>query len=121
MNSEALSASRTEAVAMVTRWFAPRASAMERKRPMQAAARSMASGARRPSRSVSWPRRTTSFSRAMTAKESEDAASTTASLMEFEPMSMAASFNAYRSLPASRRSHFFWAWRPDASPPPGSS
>ena len=65
---------------------------LERKRLMQSEARSTAAGERKPSRSVSWPRRTTSLSRASTASESGDAASTTTSLTELEPMSMAAIF-----------------------------
>src|SRR5436853_3328107 len=72
---------------------APRASAIERKRLMLSAARLMAAWSRCPSRSVSWPSRTTSFSRTSTAKESLEAASTTTSLIELEPMSIAASFN----------------------------
>src|SRR5262249_49124142 len=63
---------------------------------MQAMARSMALRDRRPLRSVSWPRRITSFSRVRTAKESLSAASATASLIEFEPISIAASFKLFR-------------------------
>jgi hypothetical protein len=60
---------------------------------MQAAALSIAAGESLPRRRVSWPSRTTSFSRARNANESLAAASTTASFIEFEPMSIAASFN----------------------------
>ncbi len=92
MNSAELLASRTEAVATAMIVSAPRASAMERNRLMQIVARSIAEGARCPLRSVSWPSLTASFSRARTANESLAAASTTASLIELDPMSIAASF-----------------------------
>src|ERR1043166_4135954 len=92
MKCGALLASRTEAVATVTIRSAPRASAIERKRLIQSTARSMAAGESFPWRKVSWPRRTMSFSRASTANESLAAASTTTSLIEFEPISMAAIF-----------------------------
>jgi hypothetical protein len=46
MNSAALDASRTEAVAVASTRSAPRASAMERKRFIVSHARSMAAGAR---------------------------------------------------------------------------
>ena len=71
---------------------APQVSAMERKRLMDSIARSIAAAERRSFCSVSCPSLTTSFSRVMTAKESLAAASTTASLIEFEPISIAASF-----------------------------
>src|SRR5689334_2515786 len=59
---------------------------------MHSTARKLASGESRAHISVSWPSRTESFSRASTAKESLAAASTTTSLIEFEPTSMAAIF-----------------------------
>ncbi len=92
MNSAAFEAARTDAVSVASTRSAPRASAMERKRLTHSDARSIAAGERYPSRSVSWPSRTVSLSRARTANESADAASTTTSLMEFEPISTAASF-----------------------------
>ena len=92
MNCSALLASRTEAVATAMIFSAPRASAMERKRLTHSTARSIAPADNRPCCSVSWPSRTMSFSRASTAKESLAAASTTMSLIEFEPISMAAIF-----------------------------
>ena len=56
-------------------------------------ARSIAERERRPLRSVSWPSRMTSFCRVTTANELLSAASATASLIELEPMSIAATFN----------------------------
>ena len=92
MNWPAFRASRTEAVATAMMRSAPRASAMERRRLMDSVARSIAGAESCPSRSVSWPSLTTSFSRAKTAKESLAAASTTTSLIEFDPTSMQAIF-----------------------------
>src|SRR5437867_5892811 len=92
MNCAELRASRTDAVATAKILSAPRASAIERKRLMQSAARSIAEAESCSCRSVSCPSRTTSFSRDSTAKESLAAASTTTSLIEFEPTSMAAIF-----------------------------
>src|SRR6266513_2383705 len=68
---------------------------------MQSVARSIAGLESCSSRSVSWPRRTVSFSRAKTANESLAAASTTTSLIELEPTSMAAIFMT-RSIPETR-------------------
>jgi hypothetical protein len=87
-----LFASRTAAVAVATILCAPRASAIDRKRAMHSVARRIAARLRWPFKSVSWPSRTTSLSRESTANESLAAASTTTSLIEFEPMSMAANF-----------------------------
>src|SRR6266496_2545189 len=94
MNCAELRASRTDAVATAKILSAPRASAIERNRLMQSVARSIAAVDSCSIRSVSWPRRTVSFSRASTANESLAAASTTTSLIEFDPTSIAAIFMA---------------------------
>jgi len=64
---------------------------------MQVTARSIVSAGIRPFRRVSLPSLTTSRSRLSTANESGAAASTTASFIEFEPMSIAASFTQHPS------------------------
>ncbi len=87
-----LFASRTAAVAVATIVCAPRASAIDRNRRIHSVARMMAPRSRWPFKSVSWPSLTTSRSRTRTANESLAAASTTTSLIEFEPMSIAANF-----------------------------